>query len=320
MFAKPFPAEKLGRVGADGYVSAEDVLFLRRMVFKDGIVSPEELDALFSLGEKAPKGDPEWFQFFEEAAADFYLREEEPQGYFTPAEFTTFKARVLHEGGRASALELRLMVKLFEDAVETPTEMRGFFVNEFRAAVAARGADARLTAEDAALLRRFVFAKGGDGNLNVARDEAEFLFDLNDATNGVGNDPAWTEFFVKAIAAHLMADLGYNPLSREEAKRLHDFASDHSVNVGGVFSRMVSGGLSGLFSKREKSVSAQRAEARDAAVAAAEVVTGSEADWLADRIGKDGSFSDVERRIIAHMRELGADLPPKLKALVERAA
>lgn len=320
MFAKPFPAEKLGKVGADGHVSADDVLFLRRQVFKDGIVSPEELDALFALGDRAPNGDPEWAQFFEEAAADFYLREEEPQGYFTAEEFAKFRARVLGEGGRASGLELRLMVKLLEDAVETPAEMRVFFADQFRRSVRARGADARMTADDAGLVRRFVYAKGGDGDLDVTRAEAELLFDLNDATNGVGNDPSWTEFFVKAIAAHLMSDLGYEPLSRDEAKRLHDFASDRTVNVGGFFSRMISGGLSALAGDKEKSAFAQRAEARERAVAAAEPVMAGESDWLADRIGKDGSFTDSERRLLSYMRELGADLPPKLKALVERAA
>ena len=320
MSATSFPAGMLDKVGAAGRVSADDVLFLRRDVFKDGIVSAEELDALFALAERAPEGDPQWPQFFEEAAGDFYLREEEPQGYFTAAEFGALKARILGRDGRASALELRLMVKLMEDAVETPPEMRDFFADQVRSAVRARGRDARMTAGDAALLRRFVYAKGGAGNLNVTRAEAELLLDLNDSAGGEGADPSWTEFFVKAVAAHLMSDLGYEPLSREEAKRLHDFAEDRSVNIGGFFSRMMSGGLWALRGDREKSVVARRAEAREAAAAAAAPVTEGEAEWLAGRIGRDGKFSDSERRLLSYMRGLGAELPPRLKALVERAA
>lgn len=320
MFAKPYPAEKLSNVGADGFVSAADVQFLRRMVFKDGIVAPDELDALFTLGERAPKGDPEWGQFFEESAADFYLREEEPHGYFTADEFRTFKARVTHDGGTASGLELGLMVKLLEDAVETPGEMWSFVGDQIRKRLTAEGATGGVSKDHVDLVRRYIFAKGGDGNIAVSRTEAELLFDINDAARGAGHHASWTDFFVKSIANHLMAQSGYQPLSREEAKRLHDFAADHSVKVGGFFQRMLSGGLSALTGADKQSSQAARNAEREAAAAVAEQVTQTEADWLGDRIGRDGELRDIERALVDHIRGLGADLPPKLKALVERAA
>ena len=43
---------RLAAIGEDGYVTADEVLFLRRSVFADGIVSNEELDALFALGAR----------------------------------------------------------------------------------------------------------------------------------------------------------------------------------------------------------------------------------------------------------------------------
>jgi hypothetical protein len=212
------------------------------------------------------------------------------------------------------------MVKLLEDAVDAPPEMRAFVAAQFRESLRSRGAGARPTADDAALLRRFVFSKGGDANLTVTRAEAELLFDFNDAAAAGEADPAWTEFFVKAIAAHLMADLAYEPLSRDEARRLHEFASDRSVNVGGFFSRMISGGLSALSGGKDQPVAARRALAREAAARTAETVTSDESEWLAERIGKDGSFTDSERRLLAYLGGLGAELPANLKALIERAA
>ncbi|MEQ1930753.1 MAG: hypothetical protein ABL957_09490, partial [Parvularculaceae bacterium] len=254
MFAKPFPPEKLANVGADGFVSAADVLFLRRMAFKDGVVSTEELDALFTLAGRAPDGDPEWGQFFEEAACDFYLNEEEPKGYFTSGEFETLKARVTRDGATASGIELRLMVKLLENAAETPPDMRAFVGDQMRQRFLREGGVARSQVD---LLRRFIFAKGGEGNIDVTRAEAELLLDLNDASGGVGNDPSWTELFVKSLAAHMMAHSGYRALSREEARRLHEFASDHKADIGGFFSKMLKGGLNG-FRKDEPSPQAER--------------------------------------------------------------
>lgn len=310
MFAKPFPPEKLANVGADGFVNAEDVTFLRRMVFKDGILTAAELDGLFTLGERAENGDPEWGQFFEEAACDFYLNEEEPKGYFTAEEFRSLKARVTKDGATASVIELRLMVKLLECANDAPAEMRTFILEQMRGRFAREGVADRGTVE---LLRRLVFSKGGDGNLNVTRAEAELLLDLNDAGAGADSS-AWADFFVKALAAHLMAESGYTPLSHEDARRLHAFASDQKVNLAGVFSKMLSGGLAG-FRKDPPSAQQERNETRDAAIAEAEQVTGAESDWLAERIGRDGKLHANERALLAYVESLGGQLPERLKAL-----
>ena len=55
------------------------------------------------------------------------------------------------------------------------------------------------------ILRRIVYAFGGNGAVAMAKSEAEVLFDLNDATAGADNDPSWNDLFVKAIASYVMA-------------------------------------------------------------------------------------------------------------------
>ncbi|HNR77126.1 MAG TPA: hypothetical protein PKM48_08340, partial [Parvularculaceae bacterium] len=109
---------------------------------------------------------------------------------------------------------------------------------------------------------------------------------------------------------------------REEALRLHDWVKDQTVNPAGFFGRMLSGGLAGIREAYgQKQSSAARKNADDAIAAAiAEQVTAQEADWLADRIGKNGKLDNIERALVHYMRDLGAELPPKLAALVERAA
>ncbi len=310
-------ATRIAAIGADGFVSADEVLFLRKTVFANGVVEPHELDALFDLGDRAQDGDPEWFQFFAEAAADFYLREEEPQGYLTPEEFTSLKARVTRNGC-ANPLEIALLVKLLETATQTPPQMTEFTGEQIKEMILAKPGGPVVSKQDAIMLRRYLFAAGGDGNVAVTRREAELLFDINDATENAKNNTAWTELFVQGVVNHLMAHLGYTAPSREEAFRRNAWAKDQSVDVGGFFKKMVAGGLSGL--RKTESLAAAHEAKRQADLAAAEQVTKAEADWLAARIGKDGGFDVNERRLIDRLRELEKDLPEGLKALVNRAA
>ena len=155
----------------------------------------------------------------------------------------------------------------------------------------------------------------------MTRREAELLFDINDATENAANNPAWTELFVQGVINHLMAHLGYKAPSREEAFRRNAWAKDHSVNVGGFFKRMVSGGFGAVKDAyAHKGSYAEHNDQRDHDAAMAAKVTESEADWLASRIGRDGAFDVNERRLLERMRELEKDLPEGLKALLSRAA
>jgi hypothetical protein len=305
--------KQLADIGNDGFVSAEDVLFLRKNVFRDGVVSAGEIDALFALARRAPQGDPQWPMFFEEAAADFFLREEEPQGYLTEEEFAALKTRV---GETPDAFMLSMLVKLCEKATKTPPAMTDFIAAVLKRQILER-ATKRVAKDDATLIARFIYAAGGDGNVAVTRKEAELLFDVNDATRGAANDPAWGELFVKGVAAHLMSHFTYDAQDRATAMKRQAFASDQSVKVGSFFKRMISGGLAPL---EQRSAQALRNAGRDGDIAEAEKVTLVESEWLAERIGRDGSFLPSERLLLNRMREYGADLPPKLKALVNRAA
>lgn len=40
----------------------------------------------------------------------------------------------------------------------------------------------------------------------IDKEEADFLFDLNDAVSGMNNHPSWTKLFVNAIASFLLDD------------------------------------------------------------------------------------------------------------------
>lgn len=324
----------INHVGADGHVSAEDVIYLRRNIFADGVVSRDELSTLFALGRRAPSGDAEWADYFAEAAADFFLREEEPHGYLTDEEFAYLSSLVGRSG--STALELGVLVALMEKSVSTPASMADFVADAFRRAVGAHKGGPRIARGDADLLRRYLYAAGGDGAIAVTRREAELLFDLHDMTAGANNDPAWADLFVKAIGAHLMALVSYGRLARDHA--LSHYSPDPAdgpahrrpaLDAETPIDRSRTRAkdmLLNIFSPKKAHAARveQRAretnERREKEMAAAEAITPQESDWLADRIGRNGHFDDVERALLAHMRELEAELPPKLAALVEKAA
>ena len=321
------PLPDLSAFGQNGFVSASDVRTLRQSVFKDQIVSHDELAALLALAERAPDGDPEWRTFFAEATADFYLREEVPHGYLTEAEWRDLNHQVTRYSNTVTPLVLGMLVKLVALAKVTPPQMSDFIGDQFRRMVKARGETASITKADADLLRDFIFAIGGDENVAVSRREAELLFDLNDLTLSVENDPAWSDLFVKAIANHLMCHIGYQPVDRDTAMRQWDWVSDHSVDVGGFFKRMLSGGTAAIRNAYAKVPEGEATTTYEHLLRTrafqsdrTEEVCDHEADWLADRIARDGVTDDNERALIAYMLELEDELPDRLRGLLASAA
>ena len=68
---------------ARGVVVADDVLALRRAVFGEITVTPDEVETLFRIDEGTEKRAPEWRAFFVEALTDWLVRQQEPAGYIT---------------------------------------------------------------------------------------------------------------------------------------------------------------------------------------------------------------------------------------------
>lgn len=62
-------------------------------------------------------------------------------------------------------------------------------------------ADGVIDAAEVAKLKEVLYADG-----TIDKEEAEFLFDLNDAVTGKANDAVWEAFFVQAISDYLLKD------------------------------------------------------------------------------------------------------------------
>ena len=319
-------------VKASKHLTADVVLAMRREVYHDGKIDPGELETLFVLDEAAERRDPEWSSFFVEAVTDFIVNQEEPVGYVSEANARWLIDRIARDDVVTTAGELEALVTVLEKAKSSPDQLSAFALDQVRQAVVegdgplAKGVltPGCVGAAEADLIRRVLYAFGGQGNIAVTRAEAEILFDINDATAQADNDPVWTDLFVKALANTLMAASGYRAPSREVALKREEWLSAEAGGVGDFFAKMASGGLKGVIAAyRQPDLEEswrERNERFAKASAAAEVVDEAEVKWLADRIGRDGELHDNEKAVLRFIAEQSPDIHPRLKSLIDQAA
>jgi hypothetical protein len=292
---------------AGARISAADVLALRRSVWPDGAVSDEEASALFDLNRVAGDAGPEWAGFFVEAMTEYVVNQRAPRGYVDERAATWLIGEIERDGAVTSAADLALVVKVLETAVNCPEALKAWALGRIEAAVLTGEGQTRSGAPrpnvideaEAALLRRIVFAAGGEGACTVGADEAELLWRLKDACLAGDNAPAWKTLFVQAVGNHLMAYSSYRPLEREEAARLEAFVDDHRSSVLGFFARM---GRAGPAEGVRDLLHPQRepgAADHDAAVHAAASITGAEKAWLDAHVDADHRRDPYEEALLA---------------------
>jgi hypothetical protein len=281
---------------AGASISAEDVLAVRRWVWPDGSVSAEEAAALFALNRSAKASAPEWDDFFIEAMTDYVVNQTPPRGYVEDGHAGWLIDQIEQDGAPITPTELALVVKVLETALNAPASLKAWALAQIERSVLA---DGRVGEQETVLLRRIVFAAGGDGALVVGADEAETLWRLKDACLHADNAPGWKTLFVQAVGNHLMAYSSYTPLERDEAARLDAFVADHHRSVLGFFARMGSTNPSQVRAALAKAPHGDH----DADVAAANAVTPSEEQWLQAHIDADGASDAYEEALLAFIAE-----------------
>lgn len=316
-------------------IVADDVLMLRRDVFRDGVVSRGEAESLLALDASCEDKCPEWNAFFVEALLDYLVHQEKPAGHVSEENADWLIRAISSDGKVDTASELELLVRVLETARSAPDRLTAFALSQVAVAVIEgegvlarrRGAlkPGAIMEAEVELLRRILHAGGGADSLGISRAEAEVLFHLNDRTAHGDNHPSWDDLFVKALANHMMCVSGYTPPTRQEALRRERFLDESEAGIGQFFSRMVSGGLSGILSayRREDGAEAwhrSRNGRLEAETEAAERIDDAEAHWLAERIGRDGLFHRNEAALLVFLRQESPQIHPLLRPLLDRVA
>jgi hypothetical protein len=298
----------------DNAISAEEILALRRAAWPDGKIDPEEAEAIFILNDQIASPTLEWSDFFVEALVEFIVNTAEPKGYVSDENARWLMERIEHDSRVCSLTELELIVRVLGKAQSTPEPLRLFALELLEQAVLTGEGPTRaggnlqpgcITEIECALIRRAIFASGGDRPAAVSQREAELLFRLKDATLGAANAPEWERLFVQGVGNYLQGWQGAQGLTRERAGELEAFMNDRSSNLGGFFKRMATTNVNG-FSQAIREVGfGRRQPERDFTGEAARehAITDSESLWLNARIDADGKVDPLEEALLRFLNE-----------------
>ena len=318
-----------------GSIREQDVMRMRQSFYDDVLITPEEADQLIRLNAACPVQDAAWSPFVVQAICDYIVNQTEPEGYVTAANADWLIAMIAPEGRVRSKTELDLLLQVLDTARWSPERLVRFALDEVKRAIIEGDGPLRIngtrqtgtiTDAEVDLIRRILYAFGGDGNIAITRAEAEVLIAIEEslATGGTPN-PAWTDLFVKAMANVILATSGYAPPSREEAlrsdawlKRRGDLSPSHLVGA------MVTGSLSSVWDTYTEQSSEERALARlerqRVEIITNEEITEGEASWLVERLTRDDRLTPTELALIDYLRREATMLHPALVDLVRRTS
>jgi hypothetical protein len=312
-----------------GDITADDVLALRQRVFLKGVVTEADAELAFLLNDRLHHdADPAWPAFFVEALTDYVVTQAQPAGYVSDENAAWLMQRIGRSGHVDTACELELLIRILERSQQSPVALVRFALDQVKfgvvtgaGAVGARRSCNVGTVEnhETELVRRILYAFGGDGNIAITQPEAEILFDINDETNHTLNDPSWPDLFVKAAANFLMAASGYQVPSRQEALRRDAWLDEPSAGVPAFMGRMLAGGLEGVRNAYRDPRAAEEAARRDR-LRHEPRATDQEVLWAASRIGSSGRLHENEMALINFLKSLDAHLHPRLIPVLDRVA
>ena len=301
---------------ADGKVSSEEVLALRRQGWGDGIIVREEAEALFALNNALDERGEEWCDFFVEAIGEYVLNGTEPKRMCDETEARWLIEQIDHDGVMESLVELETLVRIIERAENVPSLLKDYVIEQVEKEVltgtgptrcGGELSDAHITEAEAKILRRVIFAAGGYGPAAVSRFEAEMLFRLKDATTAERNAAEWDEVFLDGVSNYLKGFALQNAqLDHGRAKELEAFVADNQANVGRFMGRVfkevpqAANHFGKVFGKKQDAGLSFEEQAAEG-----EAITDYEQQWLDSMIEADGEIDDLERRLLARIIEEG---------------
>ncbi len=324
---------------AKGTIEAEHAVQLRRMIYSKGTVTKHDADVLFKLDTACSKKHPAFAALYVEALTDYFVWQTEPKGYVTPELAKYLIANVSSDGHVSTKTELELVLNVVHWAREVPCDLTALVLDAVRQSVmlsreTAFGANrpqVAIGAGDVAILSKALHAPAGDGSLMITRREAEMLFALNDATKAGHNDPAWTDFFVRAIANHLLNPMNAPVVPTRDEAVVREKWLDQRGSMGqllsGVATSLARGNVPFAQVWEEVDPFGAAAAKKEAAAEmravqqrlAREQVDADEAKWVASRILSDGAVDENETALLVFLKKHAGAIDPALDAVMKRA-
>jgi hypothetical protein len=305
---------------ADGAITPEEVMFLRREGWSDGEIDPAEAEALFVLNDHLNDPPVEWVDCFVEALVEFCIDGGVPRGFLSEAQGEWLVGRIDHDGQVNSLAELELLAKLLERADNVPEALKAYALHQIEQTVltgkgptrdGSRPINGRLggaciTDTECRLLRRMLFARAGNRSTLISQREAEVLFRIKDATLGAPNGADWPRLFVQGVGNYLMGLNGtglHGNQSFSPARAVENFMDDATPRIGRFINRLLKSDVESaavrVLGFGRKGVTPEYA----AQIAAAKAVTPTEDAWLRKLLESDGTFDELEQALLKFIGE-----------------
>jgi hypothetical protein len=298
-------SQLLDRIAADGAVTAQEALEIRRAVFPDGVIDRAEAEALFQLAGKVANEDAAWRAAFIEAIGDHVLV---AGGHLGDQDGKWLLAQQPDAAqSPLSPLPALLLVDVLRRAETAPD----FVVQKARALLAAVLAQGPIGVEETQWVRTLLNAPAAGDGVSINAEEARWLFAIEAAGASHTHHPAWGDLFVKALLNHVMGLRASNLLTREaELSRRTWLQTPHRVSPRGFLARAFSGGLAGFFEAlcvpdQDKEILAYY-DTRALQLAEDEVLTQAEVASLLASVRADGVVTANEARLMEEVRLLEA--------------
>lgn len=307
---------------ADKKLDSDEFLRLRRQIFQDGHISLEEADMVFRVDTETTNLPDGWDDFFVGAITDFLIRQTLPVGYVDPIHSTWLIERIENNDHMSEATEMELILNVIRLAEDVPRNLELYALNKIRDKIISRASNGTLsiTAEDVALLKRTLYASGGSGGFSICKEEARFLFDLDEVCQSADNSPEWQKLFVGAIANHVMTMGAPKMASREDYKRAQEFLhTDRGIewSISNIKDTFLSWG------KKFTSANATASGSiflNDELIRSSEAIDAQEAAWLIEHFNRDGSISQNEKELLKFFKDECPDIHDSLAPLLRHAA
>ena len=319
---------------AAGAISATEALEIRRQIYGHEPLTPADMDLVFRTAQKSAGHDSrEWTNLFAEAVTDYVVHQNDPADYIPQEKADWLVAKLKEKGGIASASEFAMLVDMMTSALGVPPSLSAFVLHEIETAMvsghrnAIGGNDqaaATVTKADVEALRSVLFAATTGSVAHVTREEAEALFDIAHATADGTCDPAFDDLFARAVGNYLMAISWHDP-SRNQALHRERWLDERGSLFQFLSHRPAPGEeesfralLKSPLEQEEADLTALDRE-DDAARSQSEQITDTEADWVIAHLTRQGPLTSAETRLLKWLGDEAPSLPPKLRALVNRA-
>ncbi len=268
-------------------------------IYKDGVVSREEAEALFRLNDRLSERDPVWTERFIEVVKDFVLVGQAPEGWVTEEEADWLMTQTGRDNHIETDSEIDLLLAVLRHADGAPEKLSRYTLEAISRRIMDNGVADEAMSER---MRSILHAPGGEAGLWISRHEATILFKTNDAVAKAPNARSWNNIFAKAILNHLVSAAHPDPMTESDALAREAWLKDTKVSVGGFFQRMANAFTSGTWfdkiSLNDESAARARFMAREAAAKTGKQVTPDEENWFLRRLGWDKTVSPAERALI----------------------